>query len=328
MITHPILTSAKNFLEQEQRGIQEVQENLDQQFVTAIHQIHQISGKVIVTGMGKSGHIGRKIAATLSSTGTPSLFLHPAEGVHGDLGVVSVNDVVLAITNSGETEEILRMVPTIRRMGVLLIAMTGNPESSLAKLAEIHLSFKVSSEACPLNLAPTTSTTAALALGDALALCLLEQKNFTEASFALFHPQGALGKKLLTRVEDLMITGDRLPLVSPETSLRRCMVLLAQKRLGLILIVDKNQQLQGVFSSGDLSRVMERLGMEGETLLLDGPIGDHMKRLPLTVGPQELAAKALNVMENHSILTLVVTSPQTQVLGVIQLYDILRAGIA
>ena len=282
------------------------------------------SGRVVITGMGKSGLICQKIAATMASTGTPALFLHPAEGVHGDLGMVAKGDVVIAVSNSGETEELTRILPVIKRMGLPLIAMAGKPESTLARAGDVFLDISVKEEACPLQLAPTASTTATLAMGDALAVALLLQRGFREEDFALYHPGGALGKRLLLRVEDLMHIGEAIPLVTPETALKDALYEITSKKLGLTGVVDADGNLIGVFTDGDLRRTIEK-GVE----LLHRPISEFMNREPKRILRTNLAAKALQRMEEYSITSLFVfeTEGERVPVGVLHLHDLLRAGV-
>ena len=321
-----ILNSARGFLRIERDGLRALEAQLDEHFVTAVQWLLSCRGKVVVTGMGKSGHIGRKLSATLSSTGTPSLFLHPGEGVHGDLGVVAHQDVVILLSNSGTTEEMLQLLPSLRSIGCQTVSITRDPSSPLATQVALHISCQVPKEACPLSLAPTTSTTALLALGDTLALCVMERRRFTPEQFALYHPRGALGRRLLTRVEDVMLPKDRLPLVAPGLSLRQGVVELAHKRLGLLIIVDETQNLLGVFSNGDLSRLLEDPTHDPN---VDWPrhISGWMRTDPLTVAHDSMALAAKEIMQENSVLTLVVTDSNNRVYGAVQLYDILRAGI-
>lgn len=315
---------AKKVLQIEADAVLALQSRIDQAFTRAVELILACEGRVVVTGMGKSGLICQKIAATMASTGTPTLFLHPAEGIHGDLGMMTKEDVVIAISNSGETEEICRILPVIKRMGLPLIAMSGNPESTLAQAGDVHLDISVSEEACPLGLAPTASTTATLAMGDALAVVLLEERGFRAEDFALFHPGGALGKKLLLRVEDLMHSGDSVPLVSPETLLRDALFEITSKKLGVTGVVDDKKQLVGVFTDGDLRRVMEK-GLD----TLQQPIEGVMSCSPKRILRRNLAAKALQIMETHSITSLFVFDEETSLVpvGVVHLHDLLKAGV-
>jgi arabinose-5-phosphate isomerase len=279
-------------------------------------------GKVVVTGMGKSGHVANKIAATLASTGTRAFFLHPAEAIHGDLGMVSREDVVLAISNSGNTEEILRLLGPLRRMDVQLVAMTGDPQSELARRAEAHLDISVPREACPLNLAPTASTTAALAMGDAIAVTLLSLRGFKPEDYALFHPGGNLGKKLMTTVGDLMDTGDRLPVVPEDTPVAAAVQEIQARNYGLTSVVDAQGVLSGSFSLGDLMR----LHIQDPALtFMQRPVGDFMNRAPRSVTPDVLAARALNMMETRNIRALFVTDAQRHMVGIIGIYEVLKA---
>jgi arabinose-5-phosphate isomerase len=297
---------------------------LDGDFTQAVKIILACEGKVVVTGMGKSGLICQKIAATMASTGTPTFFLHPAEGIHGDLGMLAKGDVVIAISNSGETEELCRILPVIKRMGLQLVAMSGNPKSTLAIAGDVHLDISVAEEACPLGLAPTASTTATLAMGDALAVALLEERGFREEDFALFHPGGALGKKLLLRVEDLMHTGKDVPLVAPETLLRDALFEITSKKLGVTGIVDADKNLLGVFTDGDLRRIMEK-GLDS----LQSPIEQVMIRSPKRILRRNLAAKAMQIMETHSITSLFVFEDDegTVPVGIVHVHDLLKAGV-
>lgn len=319
-----MLEIARRVLQIEADAVQTLKERLDDNFVKAINILLACQGKVVITGMGKSGLICHKIAATMASTGTPTFFLHPAEGIHGDLGMLSRGDVVIAVSYSGETEEICRILPVIKRMGLPLIAMSGRPTSTLGIAGDVHLDVSVAEEACPLGLAPTASTTATLAMGDALAVVLLNERGFKEEDFAMFHPGGALGKKLLLRVDDLMHKGADIPLVSPDTLLRDALFEITSKKLGVTGIVDAAGILQGVFTDGDLRRVMER-GLE--TLQL--PIADAMSTSPKRILRRNLAAKALQIMEQHAITSLFVfEDEQGQVpVGIIHLHDLLRAGV-
>ncbi|MGR2766225.1 KpsF/GutQ family sugar-phosphate isomerase [Photobacterium sp. GSS17] len=290
-------------------------------FTRACELIAAASGKVIVMGMGKSGHIGNKIAATLASTGTPAFFVHPGEASHGDLGMIEKGDVVLAISNSGEAQEILTLLPVIKRLGIPLISMTGKPESSMAKLSQIHLQITVAKEACPLNLAPTSSTTATLAMGDALAISLMEARGFTADDFALSHPGGALGRKLLMRISDVMHTGDLLPMVYEEASIKDALLEVSRKGLGMTAIIDSNQQLSGIFTDGDLRRLLDkRIDIHNTT------IGDVMTRNPATISADVLAAEGLKMMEDRKINGLLVTDAG-KLVGALNMHDLLKAGV-
>lgn len=295
---------------------------LDVRFERAVAVLRACAGRVIVTGMGKSGLIGRKIAATLASTGTPAYFLHPAEGVHGDLGMVARGDVVLALSNSGETDEVLAILPLLKRLGIPIVLMTGNPSSSLARQCEVVLDVSVPEEACPMNLAPTSSTTAALAVGDALALALLELRGLRPEDYAALHPRGSLGWRALFRVSDLMLTGDAVPVVPEGTPLRDVIVEMTRKRKGMTTVVDAAGRLVGVITDGDL----RRLHLTGKSIdeLSAGQIGS---REPKTIRAEDLAAQALEVMETWQITSLVIPDADGRPLGVIHMHDILRAKI-
>lgn len=317
-----IITEIRKALEVEIEGIQGLTQRLGAELETAVRMILDCEGKVIVTGMGKSGHVGNKIAATLASTGTPSFFLHPAEAIHGDLGMVSGKDVVLALSNSGNTEEILRILGPLRRMGVSLISMTGDPDSELAKRCEVHIDVSVDKEACPLNLTPTASTTAAMAMGDALAVCLLSLRNFKAEDYAIFHPGGSLGKKLMTTVRDLMDSGDRFPMVKEDTPVAATVEEIQAKKYGITSVVDAQGVLTGSFSLGDLMR----LHINDPSLgFLTQPISQFTTKSPRFIKPDMLAARALNTMETHNIRALFVTDDDQRPIGVIGIYEVLKA---
>jgi arabinose-5-phosphate isomerase len=294
---------------------------LGKDFARAVRICLNCRGRVVVTGMGKSGHIGGKIAATLASTGTPSFFVHPGEASHGDIGMITREDVVLALSNSGETAEILTILPVIKRLGVPLLALTGNADSALARIATVHLDIRVPAEACPLNLAPTASTTAALAVGDALAVTLLKARGFTEEDFARSHPAGALGRKLLF-VKDLMRTGADVPLVRADATLAQGLMEVTSKRLGMTAIVDDSMHVLGVFTDGDLRRALDA------SVDLHGTRMDQvMSRHPKSVLPGMLAAEAVHLMETHSITSLVVLDADAKLVGALNVHDLLRAGV-
>jgi len=295
---------------------------LDERFERAVELLRACAGRVIVTGMGKSGLIGRKIAATLASTGTPAYFLHPAEGVHGDLGMVARGDVVLALSNSGETDEVLAILPPLKRLGVPILLLTGNPTSSLARQCEVVLDVSVPEEACPMNLAPTSSTTAALAAGDALALALLELRGLRPEDYAALHPRGSLGWRALFRVADLMLTGDAVPVVPENTPLREVIVEMTRKRKGMTTVIDGAGRLVGVITDGDL----RRLHLTGKSID-DLSAGEVTSREPKTIRADDLAAKALEVMETWQITSLVIVDPGRRPVGLIHMHDILRAKI-
>jgi arabinose-5-phosphate isomerase len=309
-------------LETEASAILSLVRRLDDSFDRAVDLLRQCRGRVILTGMGKSGIICRKIAATLTSTGTPALFLHPAEAIHGDLGIIQSDDVVVALSYSGETDEILRLLETIRRLGAKLIAITGTPASTLAQAADVALDCSVTEEACPLNLVPTASTTAALALGDALAMTLLIEKGFREEDFASLHPGGKLGKRL-TRVEALMHAGKQCPKVRTETGMRDVIYEMSSKQLGMTCVVDSADRLLGIITDGDLRRQMERAAN-----VLELAAGDVMTRGAVTIRTATLAAEALNIMERRKITSIVVVNDGTDcVAGVVHLHDLWRTQL-
>jgi arabinose-5-phosphate isomerase len=308
---------ARKVLEIEAQAIRDLIPRIDGSFEKAVALLLACSGRVVVTGMGKSGLIGQKISATLSSTGTPSLALHPADAIHGDLGKIARGDVVLAVSSSGDTDEILALLPTLKRLGVPIVAMTGNPRSTLAGAAEVHLDVSIRQEACPLGLAPTASTTAALALGDALAMALLERRGFTVDDFAVLHPGGRLGRKLL-RVEDLMHTGEEIPRVGLDTPMKDVLFEMTRKRLGLTTVVDGGGRLAGMISDGDLRRQIERHGYT----LLDRRAEECMTRDPVGIPRREMATRALALMEERKITSLIVTDEAGVVEGVVHLHDL------
>jgi arabinose-5-phosphate isomerase len=291
-------------------------------FVQACELMLACTGRVVVTGMGKSGHIAGKIAATLASTGTPAFFVHPGEASHGDLGMITATDVVLALSNSGETGEIITILPIIKRLKVPLIAMTGNPESTLAREATASITVRVTKEACPLDLAPTASTTAALAMGDALAIALLESRGFTEEDFARSHPGGALGRRLLLLIDDLMHTGNAMPVVQPDTPLSSALVEMTRKGLGMTAIVDGAGQLAGVFTDGDLRRAIDH-----KIDVHEASISDVMTTDCKTVHPGMLAAEALQIMDSTKINALPVVNDNNELVGALNMHDMLRAGV-
>jgi arabinose-5-phosphate isomerase len=295
---------------------------LDARFDQAVDLLEGCPGRVIVTGMGKSGLIGRKIAATLASTGTPAYFLHPAEGVHGDLGMVARGDVVVALSNSGETDEVLAILPTLKLLGVPIVLMTGNPASTIARQCDVVLDVSVAEEACPMNLAPTASTTAALALGDALAMALLDRRHLRPEDYAVLHPRGALGWRSLFRVSDLMLTGEAMPVVDADTRLRDAIVEMTEKRKGMTVVVEPGGALLGVVTDGDLRRLHLRGGS-----IEDLRAGDVATREPKVVGADDLAVKALEIMETWQITSLVIVDSRRHPVGIIHLHDILRAKI-
>ncbi|MCH8617625.1 KpsF/GutQ family sugar-phosphate isomerase [Undibacterium sp. TS12] len=291
-------------------------------FSLAVSMLLACHGRVVVSGIGKSGHIARKIAATFASTGTPSFFVHPAEAAHGDLGMVTQQDVFIAISYSGEASELMSILPIIKRLGVKLIAMTGNPESSLGKLADIHLNLHVDKEACPLNLAPTASTTVTLALGDALAVAVLDARGFREEDFARSHPGGSLGRRLLTHVRDVMRTGEAVPQVGPETSLKTALLEITKKGMAMTAVVDQDNKVLGIFTDGDLRRLMD--GTRDFTQLR---IADVMNTTPRRIRPEQLAVEAVEVMETYRINQLLVADDQGKLLGALHIHDLTRAKV-
>jgi arabinose-5-phosphate isomerase len=316
-----LLAAARRALSIEAQAVSALQERLDERFAAACRICLACAGRVVVTGIGKSGHIARKIAATLASTGTPALFLHPADAGHGDLGMITRSDVALALSRSGESAEIVQLVPHLKRLGVPLITMTGNPSSVLARLANVVLDVRVPEEACPLNLAPTASTTASLAMGDALALALLEARGFTAQDFARSHPGGTLGRRLLLRVADIMRTGADLPRVRLDTPLAEGLVEMTRKGLGMTVVVDEEDRVLGVFTDGDLRRALDRhVDVHGA----------HMRELMTSpcksIGPRELAADGVHLMETHRITALPVVEAG-KLVGAFNVHDLLRAGV-
>jgi arabinose-5-phosphate isomerase len=318
-----ILDIAKKVLKTEADAVYALIEKLNSNFEKAVDIVYSSKGKVVITGMGKSGLVGKKIAATLASTGTPAFFLHPAEASHGDLGMVTSDDVIIAISNSGETEEILGLIPFLKRFDVHMISITGNPNATLSKVADVTLDVSVKKEAYPIGVVPTASTTAAMAMGDALAVALLLKRGFKEEDFAFFHPRGSIGKKLLIKVKDLMLTGESLPLVLPETPMSKAVIEMSSKRLGHTIVLDNDGKIAGVITDGDVRRGLERWGGR----LFDLPAGEVMTRNPKTVSEEELAAKALSIMESYSITALVVPDNKGKPIGIIHLHDILKQGI-
>lgn len=314
--------TARRVLDIEANAITGLKTYINQDFNDACQLIFDNSGRVIVSGMGKSGHIGNKIAATLASTGTPAFFVHPGEASHGDLGMITQADVVLALSNSGETEEILKLLPVLKRLGVRIIAITGNAESTLAKLADIHLSARVEQEACPLGLAPTASTTAALALGDAIAVALLEARGFSANDFALSHPGGSLGRRLLLRISDVMHQGAEVPLVNEQATISAALLEVSRKGLGMTGVLNAQGQLAGIFTDGDLRRILDQRMDIHQAL-----IATVMTRNCITVRAEMLAAEALKIMEQKKINALMVVTADRQPVGALNMHDLLRAGV-
>jgi arabinose-5-phosphate isomerase len=318
-----VLALAHAVIDTETAAIGQLKARIGADFVRACDHILHCEGRVVVTGMGKSGHIGGKIAATLASTGTPAFFVHPGEASHGDLGMITPRDVVLALSNSGETDEILTILPLIKRLGVPLIALTGNPASRLAREADVHLDVSVEKEACPLGLAPTASTTATLVMGDALAVSLLESRGFTADDFALSHPGGRLGKRLLLHVQDIMHTGEGIPRVGTEAPLSEALVEMTRKGLGMTVVVDQAQQVAGVFTDGDLRRVLDH----GEVNVHELSIDECMTPDCTTIAADRLAAEALQIMDEKRINALPVVDAEQRLIGAINMHDLLRAGV-
>ena len=313
--------AGKEVLEIEREGLAQLDQYINQDFSLACEKLFHCPGKVVVMGMGKSGHIGRKMAATFASTGTKAFFVHPGEAAHGDPGMVPSQDIAIALSNSGEPNEILALLPVLKRLHVPLICITSRPESSMARAADIHLCVKVPKEACPLGLAPTSSTTAALVMGDALAVALLEARGFTAEDFALSHPGGALGRKLLLRVNDIMHTGDEIPHVSKEASLRDALLEITRKNLGMTVICNDQMKIEGIFTDGDLRRVFD-MGVDVRKL----GIADVMTSGGIRVRPGTLAVEVLNLMQSRHI-TSVMVADGDQLLGVVHMHDLLRAGV-
>ena len=318
-----VINLAKAVIETEMQATGQLLQRIDSVFVQAVDAILQCQGRVVVLGMGKSGHIGNKIAATLASTGTPAFFVHPGEASHGDLGMITRSDVVLALSNSGETDEILTILPLIRRLHVPLIAMTGNPNSRLAQESDFHLNVSVEKEACPLGLAPTASTTASLVMGDALAIALLESRGFTQQDFALSHPGGRLGKRLLLHVADIMHKNDAIPRVMEDATLTEALVEMSNKGLGMTTVTDENNTLLGVFTDGDIRRLLDH----GTINLQQMKIRDVMVQNCLAIDPHRLAAEALEIMDSKRINALPVVDEDRHVIGAINMHTLLRAGV-
>jgi arabinose-5-phosphate isomerase len=316
------LTLAREVLNIEAAAIQTLSARLDENFLHALNVILQCEGRVIVSGMGKSGHIARKIAATLSSTGTPAYFVHPGEASHGDLGMITGEDVIIALSYSGESQELMTIVPVIKRQGAKLISMTGNPASSLAQAADVHLNAHVDKEACPMELAPTASTTAALALGDALAMALLDAKGFSAEDFARSHPGGSLGRRLLTRVSDIMRTGKNLPMVRLDAMLGDAILEISKKGVGMTAIVDADQQVLGIYTDGDLRRTLAKK-LDFNTT----PICEVMSVHPHCIKPDNLAAEAVMMMEQFNISQMLVVDEQNKLVGALNMHDLLHAKV-
>jgi arabinose-5-phosphate isomerase len=316
------LAIAREVLEIEAKAVTDLINRLDQSFTQTVEMIMACRGRVVVSGIGKSGHVARKIASTLASTGTPAFFVHPAEASHGDLGMISREDVFLALSNSGETDEVLAIVPLLKRQGAKLIAMTGNPDSALGKEADVHLYAGAAKEACPLNLAPTASTTAALALGDALAVALMQSRGFTRDEFAASHPGGSLGRKLLTHVRDVMRTGKEMPRIGDDATLMEGLLEMSRGRMGMTAVLDGNGRVVGVFTDGDLRRSLEK-GIDVRTVR----IAKVMTREPRTIGPDKLAVEAVEIMERFKVNQLLVVDASHKLLGALNMHDLFRAKV-
>ncbi len=318
-----LVASGRAVIDIEAQALAALHARIGTEFAAACRLMLACRGRVVCTGMGKSGHIAKKIAATLASTGTPAFFMHPGEASHGDLGMVTDADLVLALSNSGESDEILAIVPALKRQGNLMVAMTGRPGSSLARLADVHLDVTVPAEACPLGLAPTSSTTAALVMGDALAVALLEARGFTAEDFARSHPAGSLGRKLLLHIRDIMHTGNAVPSVPADASTTAALLEMTRKRLGMTAVVDDSGVLQGVFTDGDLRRALD----DEQTDLHATPVSKLMGRTPKTIGADALAVEAAHLMEEFKISSLVVVDAERRVVGALNIHDLLRARV-
>lgn len=321
-MNYDFIKSAKKVIQIEQTAITALNDKIGSDFENACQLLLKTKGKVILTGMGKSGHIANKIAATLASTGTPAFFIHPAEAGHGDLGMIEENDIIIAISYSGESEELITLLPAIARANIKLIAMTGNKNSSLAISANVHLDISIPTEACPHNLAPTSSTTVTLVLGDAIAIALLEARKFSADDFALSHPCGSLGRKLLTFIKDIMHTDTDLPIVQKETTLKQSIITMSQKKLGFVIIIDEQQKLLGIFTDGDLRRVFEKHDSINNLL-----ISQVMSKTDFFLPPEVLATKAVHLMEEKKINALPIVDKNNRVVGVLNMHTLLEAKI-
>ncbi len=318
-----VLDIAKKVLKTEAEAVHALIERLNSDFEKAVDILFASKGRVVVSGMGKSGLVGKKIAATLASTGTPAFFLHPAEASHGDLGMVTERDVIIAISNSGETDELTGLIPFLKRFGIKLISMTGNPGSSLSKASDVTLDVSVLEEACPMGIVPTASTTATMAMGDAIAVALLVKRGLNEKDFAFFHPSGTIGKRLFITVKDLMHTGDRLPVVSADTPMSRAVIEMSSKRLGHTIVIDKDKRITGVITDGDVRRGLEKWRKKFFEMTAE----KIMTKKPKTISGEDLAAKALSIMEGRSITALIIPDAAGRPVGIIHLHDILKQGI-
>jgi arabinose-5-phosphate isomerase len=322
MTEHSYQNLGKAVLLNEAEAIQAMVERIDERFEKACEMILACEGRIVVTGMGKSGHIGNKIAATLASTGTPAFFMHPGEASHGDLGMITAHDLLIALSNSGETAEITTLLPLIKRLKLPLISLTGNANSTLAEFADINLDVAVEKEACPLGLAPTSSTTASLAMGDALAIAILQARGFTEEDFARSHPGGSLGRRLLLRVSDIMHTGNAIPVVDQSATLKQALLEISNKGLGMTAIADSKQNLLGIFTDGDLRRTLD-----SEANIQTALITEHMTMNCVTIQPEQIASDALTLMDDKKINALIVTDTNGLIQGALNMHDLLRAGI-
>lgn len=309
-------------IETEAKAVASLAQRIDEKFSIACEYLLQCQGRIIVMGIGKSGHIANKIASTLASTGSPAFFVHPGEAAHGDMGMIRHDDIIIAVSNSGKTEELVLLLPLLKRLSVPLISLTGNAQSIIAKTSTVHIDVSVEQEACPFGLAPTSSTTAALVMGDALAIALLQAKGFTAEDFALSHPGGQLGRQLLLRVEDLLHTKDEIPIVSLGTTIAQALIEITRKKLGMTCIVNTNAQLVGIFTDGDIRRVLNK-NLDIHTTLIDEVMSSH----PKTIAPDLLAAEALQIMQSYKITSLIVMNDQHIPQGVLHLHDLLRAGV-
>jgi len=320
------IITGKRVLSIEAKAIEELVSRLDSRFTKALDILYNCTGRIVVTGMGKSGLIGKKISATFASTGAPSFFLHPAEGIHGDIGMVMQDDVILAISNSGETDEIIALLPIFKRRSLKIICLTGKHDSTLSRNSDVVLDVSVKEEACPMNLVPTASTTATLAMGDALAVALFEKRGFREEDFALYHPGGALGRRLLLSVKDLMHTGSAIPIVYENSNMKDVICEMTSKKLGITAIVDSNRKLTGIITDGDLRRLLEReIGMKIDIFNLKA--SEVMTKNPRIISPDALAVSAVQIMESYSITSLIIKNDDDTVGGIIHLHDLLKKGI-
>jgi len=318
-----ICAIGRQVIETEAKAISSLAPRIDKNFAQACHIMLHCEGRIAVMGMGKSGHIGRKIAATFASTGTPAFFIHPSEANHGDIGMITQKDIVLTLSNSGETEEIISILPALKRLKVSIIALTGRPQSTLAQAATVHIDVSIEKEACPLGLAPTASTTAALVMGDALAMTLLEERGFTENDFALSHPGGMLGRRLLLRVDEIMHHSTAIPIIQHDATLKTALVEMTQKKLGMTTILNDQGQLVGIFTDGDVRRALDKNADIHQT-----HVSAVMSKNPKTITSGLLAAEALGIMETYKITSLVVVDDETRPLGVLHIHDVLRSGVS